>query len=100
MKKTYLKGDIMKKKILGIMCAMVLMTGCSKSPKLSNGEEVVASLDGKDFTANELYDAMKGQYGTSVLIDMIDSYIAEAEITDTDAANVYADSVISQYKLQ
>lgn len=90
----------MKKKILGIMCAMVLMTGCSKSPKLSNGEEVVASLDGKDFTANELYDAMKGQYGTSILIDMIDSYIAEAEITDTDAANVYADSVISQYKLQ
>lgn len=90
----------MKKKILGIMCAMVLMTGCSKSPKLSNGDEVVASLDGKDFTANELYDAMKGQYGTSILIDMIDSYIAETEITDSDAANVYADSVISQYKLQ
>ena len=90
----------MKKKILGIMCAMVLITGCSKSPKLSNGEEVVASLDGKDFTANELYDAMKGQYGTSILIDMIDSYIAEKEITDQDAAKVYADSVISQYKLQ
>lgn len=90
----------MKKKILGIMCAMVMITGCSKSPKMSNGEEVVASVDGKDFTANELYDSMKNQYGTSILIDMIDSYIAEKEIGDNDAASVYADSVISQYKLQ
>ena len=90
----------MKKKILGIMCAMLLMTGCSKSPKLSNGEEVVASLEGKDFTANELYEEMKGQYGTSILVDMIDSYIAEKEIADNDAAKVYADSMISQYKLQ
>ena len=90
----------MKKKILGIMCTIMIITGCSKTPKINNGEEVVASLEGKDFTANELYDTMKGQYGTSILIDMIDSYIAEKEITDIDAANVYADSVISQYKLQ
>lgn len=90
----------MKKKILGIIFAMVMITGCSKSPKISNGEEVIASVDGKDFTANELYDSMKNQYGTSILIDMIDSYIASQEITDNEAASVYADSVISQYKLQ
>ena len=90
----------MKKKFLGIVCTMVLMTGCSKSPKISNGEEVVASINGKDFTANELYDSMKSQYGTSILVDMIDSYISEQEITDSDPASVYADSVISQYKLQ
>ena len=82
------------------MCAMVMVAGCSKSPKLSNGEEVVASVDGKEFTANELYDSMKNQYGTSILIDMIDSYIASQEIGDNDAASVYASSVISQYKLQ
>ena len=90
----------MKKKILGIIFAMVMITGCSKSPKLSNGEEVVASVDGKDFTANELYDSMKDEYGTSALIDMIDSYIANQEIDDEEAASVYADSVIAQYKLQ
>lgn len=88
----------MKKKILGLIVAMVMITGCSKSPKLSNGEEVVASVDGKDFTASELYDSLKNQYGTSVLIDMIDKYIADKEITDNDAAKVYADSLISQYK--
>lgn len=90
----------MKKKFLGIMCAMLVFTGCSKSPKLSNGEEVIASVDGKDFTANELYDEMKGQYGTSILVNMIDSYIASIEIADSEAASIYADSVIEQYKLQ
>lgn len=89
----------MKKKVLGIMCALVVFTGCSKSPKLSNGEEVVASVDGKDFTANELYDAMKDQYGTTVLIRLVDSYIANKEIESDDDAKVYAESLISQYKL-
>ena len=90
----------MKKKFLGIMCAMLLFTGCSKSPKLSNGEEVIASIEGKDFTANELYNKMKGQYGTSILVDMIDSYIASKEIEDEKTASTYADSVIEQYKMQ
>ena len=100
MNKTYLKGDNMKKKVLGILCALVMLTGCSKSPKLSNGDEVIASIDGKDFTANELYDAMKDQYGTSILINLVDSYIANLELEDSDDASVYADSLISQYKLQ
>lgn len=90
----------MKKKVLGIMCVLALATGCTKSPKLSNGEEVIASVDGKEFTANELYDSMKNQYGTSILINMIDDYISGVEIGDSDDANVYADSMISQYKLQ
>lgn len=90
----------MNKKVLGIICAMVIFTGCSKSPKISNGEEVIASIDGKDFTANELYNTMKNQYGTSILINMIDSYIAENEIGDSEDSEIYADSLIEQYKLQ
>lgn len=82
------------------MCALVMFTGCSKSPKLSNGEEVIASIDGKEFTVNELYDAMKDQYGTSILINLVDAYIADQELEDNDDAAVYADSMISQYKLQ
>ena len=89
----------MKKKILGIMCTLVVLTGCSKSVKMSNGEEVIASIDGKDFTANELYDAMKEQYGTSMLIKLIDAYIANQEIEDNEEVKVYADSILSQYKL-
>lgn len=90
----------MRKKILGIMCTMLLFTGCSKSVKISNGEEVVASVNGRDFTANELYDAMKNQYGTSILINLVDTYIANEEIKDDEEASVYADSLVQQYKLQ
>ena len=90
----------MKKKILGIMCALLMFTGCSKSVKISNGEEVIASVDGKDITANELYGAMKDQYGTSILMNLVDSYIASKEIDNDEDASVYADSLMSQYKLQ
>jgi foldase protein PrsA len=90
----------MRKKFLGIFCAMIMLTGCSKSVKISNGEEVIASVNGKDITANELYNAMKDQYGTSILINLVDSYIANQEIGESEDAKVYADSLISQYKLQ
>ena len=90
----------MKRKFLGVFCALVLITGCSKSVKITNGEEVIASIDGRDFTANELYNSMKDQYGTSILINLVDSYIANKEIPEDDDANTYADSLVSQYKLQ
>ena len=81
----------MKKKVLGIMCALAVLTGCSNSPKISNGEEVIASVDGKEFTANELYNAMKDQYGTSILINLMDAYIAGQEIGESEDASVHAD---------
>ncbi|MBP3920278.1 MAG: peptidylprolyl isomerase [Bacilli bacterium] len=90
----------MNKKLLSIICATIIFTGCSKSPKITNGEEVIASIDGKDFTANELYQTMKDQYGTSILVNMVDKYIAEKEIGDSEDAKVHADSMIEQYKLQ
>lgn len=92
----------MKKKLLVVsLCAMMLMaTGCGKVPKLSNGEEVAASIDGKNFTANDLYNEMKQYYGTSILVDMIDNYIAEKEIEDSDEAETYADAQIKLLKQQ
>lgn len=76
-----------------------MTTGCGKVPKLENGEEVVASLDGKNFTANDLYNELKKQGGSSVLINMIDTFIASQEITDSKEAEEYAESLIKQYKL-
>ena len=47
----------MKKLLLPILCVGLLFTGCGEKtiPVLENGEEVVAKLDGKDITANDLY---------------------------------------------
>ena len=91
----------MKKKILlSLMsiCLLTTLTGCKQIPKLENGEEVVASIDGKQFTANELYTELKAQGGTSVLVTMIDNYIINQEVENSDDAIDYADALIAQYK--
>ena len=53
------------KKLFLIAVAALLVTGCVKVPKLENGEEVFAELDGKQYTANELYEDLKSNYGVN-----------------------------------
>lgn len=89
-----------KKLLIGLISLGVLATtGCGKIPKLENGEEIIASLDGKNFTANDLYNELKKQGGSSVLVNMIDTFIANQEITDSKEAEEYATSLIKRYKL-
>lgn len=90
----------MKKKTLAVaMCGLLILTGCAKSPKLSDGKEVVGSIDGKDVTAEEIYDSMKEDYGTNALISIIDDYIISKEITDDSEYKEQADIQLQQYKL-
>ena len=89
----------MKKKILILsICLCALLTGCGKSAKLKNGEEVVATLDGKTITANDLYKELKNQGGETVLINMVDAFIVDKEIEDDSDATEYAKSYLSQLK--
>ena len=90
----------MKKKILSIIACTLLLTGCGKIPKLENGEEVIAELDGKSFTANDLYKDLKNSYGASFLVNMIDNHIAEQEIETDDAAKDYAKTELENLKYQ
>lgn len=69
-------------------------------PVLENGEEVVAKIDGKDFTASDLYTELKDQGGSTVLLNLIDQYIANIEITDDTDAKEYAKSYLAQIKAQ
>lgn len=91
-----------KKKILvASLCGLLILTaGCSKSPKLENGKEVVASIDGKSIVAEDLYEQLKSQYGTSILVDLIDEFIATKEIETDQSAKDYAESQIAQLKKQ
>ena len=93
-----LKGEHvkMKKKLLVVsLCALMLMTtACGKSPKLANGEEVIASIEGKDFTADDLYKELKKTYGTGFLVDLIDNFIVDKEIEDNTEAEAYANGQI------
>ena len=94
----------MKRKILyGILClGFLTVTGCGKIPTLKNGEEVAASIEGYKVSANDLYDELKSKNGASVLIDMIDKYIADKEIETTqeieDAAKENLEQIKAQYE--
>lgn len=72
--------------------------------QLSNGEEVVASLKGKNIVSEDLFEEMKNKYGTTVLVNMIDEYIVSKEVKNNDEAKESAkaqlDSLKQQYKSQ
>jgi foldase protein PrsA len=94
----------MKKKILivSLCSALLLCSGCKTEVKLKDGKEVVASLKGKDITAEELFDEMKDSYGTNTLVTMVDNYIVSKEIDDDDEkeAKEYAKAQIKSMKEQ
>ena len=88
-----------KKKLFALVLVCTLMlTGCGKIATLKNGEEVVAKLNGKSITAEQLYDELKSQGGASVLTNMIDEFIVNKEIKTDDDAKSYADSQLNSYK--
>ena len=88
-----------KKALVFTICGLLIFTGCVKSPKLSDGKQVVASIDGKTVTAEDLYDSMKDQYGTSSLIALLDEYIIKTEIPDDKDYEEQANIQIKQYKI-
>ena len=92
----------MKKKflILSMTCMLLLCSGCKKEVKLKDGKEVVASVKGKDVTAEELFSELKNQYGASILVNMIDNYITDKEVKDSDEAKEYAEAQIASMKDQ
>lgn len=85
--------------IIIILIALLIFTLCIKKvPKASNGDEIVAKLNGKNITANELYDALRESNGTEALINLIDTYIADKEVKITDKDKDYAKEVVNYYK--
>lgn len=89
----------MKKALMLTLCGIFVLTGCAKTPKLSDGKEIVASLNGKDITAEDLYSSMRDQYGTSVLVNLIDDFIISKEITDSAQYEEEAAIQVEQYKV-
>lgn len=73
-----------KGKYLILLCALFLITGCKNTPKLENGQEVVVEIEGKQFTADDFFTELKEEYGTSILISLVDNYITDKEISDEE----------------
>lgn len=92
----------MNKKIgLIALCGIILLTtGCGKVSKLKNGQELVASLDGKNITTEDLYKELKKQGGASVLVNIVDDFIANKEIKTDETTKEYAAAQLEQMKAQ
>ena len=87
-----------KKLFVFALVAALMLTGCGKIATLKNGEEVVAKMDGKSITAEDLYSELKKQGGAVTLTNMIDAFVVNKEIETDDDAKSYADSQLSSYK--
>ncbi len=80
-----------------LLIALVLTR---RIPTLENGEEAVAKVDGKTFSINELYNALKSQGGYNVLNSLVDKFIISKEIKDNTDAEEYAQNQLETYRVQ
>ena len=88
----------MKKALyLVAVLGLVLTTACG-NPKLKNGEEVIAKIEGKKYTADNLYKELKGKYGYSTIMGWIDQEIAEKEVETTDEITKEVEETINYYR--
>ena len=91
----------MKKKIILnslLVGVLFLAAGCAKIPKLQDGKEVLAEIDGYKMSVEDLYAELKERGGLTVALDLIDKQIIDKEITDKTGAESYADSQVEMYK--
>lgn len=73
----------MKKKICLICLMTLLITGCGKVPKLSNGKDAVITYkNGDKISVDELYNKMKNNFALESLIMLSDTHILETEFKD------------------
>lgn len=84
--------------ILAVALGITLFT--KRIPKTSKGKQVVATVKGKTITADDLYLALKDEYGTDKLINMIDEYIAKKEVKFTKDDEKYIQDIVDEWKAQ
>lgn len=87
--------------VIVILAGALVFTICSKRiPKTKDGKQVLASVKGKNFTADDLYLELKKEYGTEKLIYMIDSYITSKEVKFTKENEQYIQDIVDNWTAQ
>ena len=84
--------------VIILLVAVLIFVLCTKRvPVTSKGEEIVATLKGKTITADELYLALKDETGKDQLLNIIDEYISEKEVTVTKDDEAYVQEIVDYY---
>lgn len=92
--------------VLLLICAiLVIIIIClsyfGRIPKTKNGNDVLAEVNGKTITADELYTDLKDQYGINSLMNYIDSFIADKEVSSKEnkkELKEYTEQAVKYYK--
>lgn len=88
----------MKKKILLIICAMLLMTGCGKDVKLVNGENAIVTFKEGGISSNQLYEVLKETYGAEKVMNLIDAHLLDQLYDETDEEKSYVKQNVKAVK--
>lgn len=84
--------------IIILLTAILIFVLCTKRvPTTSKGEEIVATINGKKITADELYLSLKDSNGSNELLNIIDEYISEKEVTVSEKDEEYVQEVVDYY---
>lgn len=67
---------------------------------LSDGTQPIAEIDGKNVTADELYEDMKNYYSVSQLLDRIDNIVLEKKYEETTEMNEEVEETANSYYTQ
>lgn len=94
----------MKKKIIPLMVAGTLLVGCGSSSavnyssEVSNGDKAVITIGDTKINKNEIYHYLLKQYGSSEVLSLALTYIADQEVTDKDAIKAKTDEKVASIK--
>lgn len=84
--------------VIILLVAVLIFTLCVKRvPLTSKGEEIVATIKGKKVTADELYLSLKDATGKDQLLNIIDEFIADKEVTITEDDEKYVQEIVDYY---
>ena len=77
---------------------IVLISVSVKNTKTKDGKDIVAKVNGKTITADDLYTELKKQNGKNIAINLIDEFILEKEYKTTDEMKKSAEATMESYK--
>lgn len=85
------------KKLLLILCSILLITGC-KDVKLKDGENAIVTFKEGGISSNDLYLELKNTYGAEKIMDLMDAYLLKTMYEDTQDEKNYIKQNIKSVK--
>ena len=86
-----------KRVILMLVLSLFVVAGCGKVPALKNGEEVFFQIDGKNVSANDVYDELKVMYARDSIVETMDKIVLESKYEEDDDLKKYVDAQIDLF---